>query len=210
MMSSISESFGHAALREGGHDERATQDVKSERFHKEALIHLDALYGTALRLTRKPSQAEDLVQDTVLRAWLKWHQFSQGTHAKAWLLRIMTHLFINNFRRQRQEREILSDPEHPKFKDRFFDSKAASIGSDPEQCYFANHLSGPVHSALDALGPLYRSTVVLSDLQGLSYREIAEIMQCPLGTVMSRLFRARRLLKQRLQEHAQEHLSIEP
>jgi len=207
-MSSSSETIGPMMKGKDKVDGEHVHQEKSECFQREALIHLDALYGTALRLTRTPSQAEDLVQDTVLRGWQKWHQFRKGTHAKAWLLRIMTHLYINHFRRQRKEREILCDPEHPKFKARFFDANEASRNSDPEAELMRRYLSAPVQNALDALSPLYRSAVVLADLQGLSYREIADILQCPIGTVMSRLFRARRQLKQRLLEHSDGYLNI--
>ncbi len=171
-------------------------------FDREALVHLDALYGAALRLTRRPSEAEDLVQDTILRAWKKWDQFKQGTNCRAWLFRILTNTFINGYRRRTKEREILEAEHEGRLSDRFFSRDNARSWGDPERGFDNGHLSPVVQEALEGLKPEFRTVVVLSDLEGFSYKEIAEIVDCPIGTVMSRLFRARRALRDSLREHA--------
>lgn len=173
-----------------------------ETFRREALVHLDALYGTALRYTRSREAAEDLVQETVLRGWKKWHQFEEGTNCRAWLFRILTNTFINGYRRRTKEREILEAERGGRLADRFFSVGAAKRWADPEVGYADRNLSPGVLSALDALRPDFRTVVVLADLQDFSYREIAEIVGCPIGTVMSRLFRARKTLQAALVEHA--------
>ena len=173
-------------------------------FNEQALVHLDGLYGTALRLTRNPEEAEDLVQEAVLRAWDKWHQFKQGTNCKAWLYRILTNTFINGYRRRVKEREILEAEQQGRHGARFYSSETTQGWSDPDRAFTRNHLSPVVQHALEALKPEYRVVVVLSDLQGLAYREIAEVLECPLGTVMSRLFRGRQRLRVVLRQHAEE------
>lgn len=182
----------------------------SQAFNEQALPHLDGLYGTALRLTRNPEQAEDLVQEAILRAWDKWHQFKQGTNCKAWLYRILTNTFINGYRRRVKEREILEAEQHGRHGARFYSSETTKAWSDPERAFDRNHLSPIVQDALEALKPEYRVVVVLSDLQGLAYREIAEVLDCPLGTVMSRLFRGRQRLRAELRQHAEEVGVLEP
>lgn len=173
-----------------------------EAFRETALGHLDALYGTALRLTRHPAEAEDLVQETILRAWQKWHQFEAGTNCRAWLFRILTNTFINGYRRRTKEREVLDGEREGRHADRFFCHDDARRWSDPERGFESRNLSPTVQDALDSLRPEFRTVVVLSDLQDFSYREIADIVGCPIGTVMSRLFRARRALQRSLRGHA--------
>ena len=172
-------------------------------FKGHALVHLDALYGAALRLTRDAPSAEDLVQDAVLKAFQHWHQYEPGTNCKAWLFRILTNTFINGYRRRTKERQILDAERGERLADRFFCRDAARQWADPEVGFAERNLSAPVMEALDALRPEFRVVVELSDLQGFTYREIAEIVGCPIGTVMSRLFRARRTLRLMLERHAQ-------
>ncbi len=186
------------APRTGADDQRMR-----ETFRREALVHLDALYGTALRYTRNREAAEDLVQDTILRGWKKWHQFQEGTNCRAWLFRILTNTFINGYRRRTKEREILDAERGGRLAERFFSVRAATRWADPEVGYADRNLSPGVLDALDALRPDFRTVVVLADLQDFSYREIAEIVGCPIGTVMSRLFRARKTLQAALVDHAQ-------
>jgi RNA polymerase sigma-70 factor, ECF subfamily len=171
-------------------------------FEADALVHLSALYGAALRFTRTHAEAEDLVQETVLRAWHKWHQFQEGTNCKAWLFRILTNTFINGYRRRNKEREILEAEQLGRHGERFFSRRSAMQWGDPERGYEARNLSPVVQSALSELPVNFRTVVVLADLQSFSYKEIAEIVGCPIGTVMSRLFRARRCLRASLREHA--------
>lgn len=178
------------------------QATARKAYERDALVHLNALYGAALRYTRTHAEAEDLVQETVLRAWHKWHQFEAGTNCKAWLFRILTNTFINGYRRRVKEREILEAELLGRHGERFFSRQSAQRWGDPELGFEAQNLSPVVERALGELPINFRTVVVLADLQNFSYREIAEIADCPIGTVMSRLFRARRLLQASLREHA--------
>jgi len=183
---------------------RVPPDPRAQ-FQAQALIHLDALYAAGIRLTRNPAEAEDLVQETMLRAWKNWAQFEAGTHCRAWLLRILRNTFINGYRRRRREREILTAEREQRLSDRFYSQECARTWADPVAGYERRNLSPIVDRALASLRPEFRMVVELSDLQSLSYREVAEIVGCPVGTVMSRLFRARRQLRDRLRDHAREH-----
>ena len=171
-------------------------------FRREALVHIDALYGAAVRLTRNPSAAEDLVQETVLRAFRKWDQFKQGTNCRAWLFRILTNTFINGYRRRSKEREILDAEKGGRHNERFFSRESATSWADPERGFARHHLSPAIQDALEQLKPDFRTVVILADLQDFSYKEIAEIVGCPIGTVMSRLFRGRQALKKLLRAEA--------
>lgn len=182
----------------------AAQPTPRADFEAQALVHLDVMYGAALRLTRDPSLAEDLVQESVLRAYQGWDQFTVGTNCRAWLLRIVTNTFINGYRRRSKEREILDAEEVGAYGDRFFCRDAARSWACPEHRYEQQHLSPRVAAALNDLKPEFRQVVVLSDLEGFAYKEIADLVGCPIGTVMSRLFRARRTLRAKLQEHARQ------
>lgn len=173
-------------------------------FEAQALVHIDALYGAALRLTREPTLAEDLVQEALLRAYQNWAQFTDGTNCRAWLLRIVTNTFINGYRRKTKEREILDAEEVGAYGDRFFCRDTVRSWACPETGYEKKNLSPTVTQALADLKPEFRQVVVLSDLQGFAYKEIADLIGCPIGTVMSRLFRARRTLRKKLQDHARQ------
>jgi RNA polymerase sigma-70 factor (ECF subfamily) len=168
-------------------------------FDDEALPHLDALYRVALRLTGDPSQAEDLVQDTMLKAYRSWRQYRPGTNAKGWLLTILRNTFINDYRRRKHE-PIAMDLEaaepHALYR--------SIQESDPEGAFFSQIVDAKVLEAIDALPPEFREVLVLSDIEGMRYGEIAETLQIPVGTVKSRLFRARHQLQSRLYEHAVE------
>jgi RNA polymerase sigma-70 factor (ECF subfamily) len=172
-------------------------------FEREALPHLDALYGTAMRLTRNPRDAEDLVQDTLLRAYRFWAKFEAGTNCKAWLLKILTNNFINRYHKLRRDQELAREVAAADDAAESVVSQASSSRSrDPEGAIVASMLSDDVLDALAALPVDFRVAVVLCDLEELSYREIAEAMECPVGTVMSRLFRGRRLLQKALRDYA--------
>jgi RNA polymerase sigma-70 factor (ECF subfamily) len=171
------------------------------RFNAEALVHLDALFGAALRYTRDARDAEDLVQDTVLAAFRFYDRFEPGSNCKAWLFKILTNTFINKYRRRVREREIhdqLVEDEAPSL----ISEQSRSASRDPERFLHGGLLSDDVRSALDAVPSDYRMAVVLCDLEEFSYKEIAEIMDCPVGTVMSRLHRGRRLLQRALLPYA--------
>ena len=176
------------------------------RFEEEALPHLDAVYRFALRLSGSNAVAEDLVQDTFLRAYRSWSQYTAGTRCKSWLFTICRNVFLRQRERAQRHDEIVEetsrhnvDPvtrENPVF--------AATRQSDPEGDYFGNIIDRHVVEAIDALPEEYRMAVVLSDVEGLPYGEIAEMMSVPVGTIKSRLFRGRRQLQKRLQDYAEE------
>ncbi len=173
-------------------------------FERLALPHVQSLRRLASRLTRDPDAREDLVQDALIRAWSHWHQFDDATNCRAWLSRILTTTFINGYRRRRKEREILAAERAGTLGDRFSSWDAARRWSEPEQAFLERHLSRPVTQALEALRPEFRAVVTLSDLLELPYRDVAETLDIPIGTVMSRLFRARQALRRELAGHARE------
>jgi RNA polymerase sigma-70 factor, ECF subfamily len=172
-------------------------------FERQALPHLDALYGTAMRLTRNPRDAEDLVQDALLRAYRFWGQFEQGTNCKAWLFKILTNTFINRYHKNRRDQELaMQVAAEDDVNESVVSQEAHERSRDPEGAIVRGMLSDDVQRALDTLPEDFRLAVVLCDLQELSYKEIAEAMNCPVGTVMSRLFRGRRLLQKQLRGYA--------
>lgn len=178
------------------------QSVRAE-FETLTLGHLDPLYAAALRLTRNERDAEDLVQDTFLRAYRFFDKFERGTNIKAWLFKILTNTFINRYRRQVKERSAVED-ERETVHDRFMSQDMSENAANPEQYFFDRLLSDDVLKAIDALPVDFRMVVVLADLQEFSYKEIAEILDCPVGTVMSRLYRGRKLLQKTLLSYAVE------
>ena len=174
-------------------------DQKRESFEKEALVHLDVLYRVALRLTANPSDADDLVQETMLKAYRAWDQYQQGTNAKAWLLTILRHAFINEYRRRVRHPETVDvDAIEP------FAVFPDVQDEDPQGAFFDKIVDDQVLKAIDQLPVVFRETLVLSDVEGMSYQEIADILKVPVGTVKSRLFRARHLLQAKLYDYAVE------
>jgi RNA polymerase sigma-70 factor (ECF subfamily) len=174
-------------------------EARREVFEREALPHLDTVYRVALRLAGDPHDADDLVQETLLRALRGWHQYRPGTNIRAWLLTILQHAFINRYRRDRRRGEVADVHEIEPFT-AFPDAP----DTDPEDDFFAQIVDDQVLRAIDALPPDYREVLVLSDLEGLPYAEIAGIVGAPVGTVKSRLFRARRHLQRQLYDYAVE------
>jgi RNA polymerase sigma-70 factor (ECF subfamily) len=178
--------------------------VAEDAFETEALSHIDALYRTALRMTRSEADAEDLVQETYIRALRFRDQFTPGTNLKAWLFRILTNTFINAYRkraRQPQTAELDDVDEFSLY--RRMSQDAPGSGADPEREFLDGIVSSEVKEALAALPERFR-TAVLLDVEGFSYKEIAEMLGIPIGTVMSRLHRGRKFLQQRLYEVARE------
>ncbi|MCG8419985.1 MAG: sigma-70 family RNA polymerase sigma factor [Proteobacteria bacterium] len=172
-------------------------------FERTALPHLDALYGAAYRLTRNPRDAEDLVQDAVLRAYRFWDTFQKDSNCKAWLFRILTNTFINSYQKKKRSREVINRAAaEQEATDGVLVQERATSLRDPEKLLIDRTLSDDVARALEALPSDFRVAVVLCDVQGFSYKEIADIMECPVGTVMSRLHRGRRLLKKELHDFA--------
>lgn len=178
--------------------EKKTPDT----FAEEAVGHLDALYAVACKLTRNPAEAEDLVQDTLLKAMRAREQFHAGTNLKAWLFRILTNTFINKYRRGGLERSILEGPDADPLVDGWVSAATMRQLRDPEQVALLPIVEGEVQRALDALPTDFKIAVILCDVEEFTYEEIAQIMGCPIGTVMSRLHRGRKLLQRSLYNHA--------
>jgi RNA polymerase sigma-70 factor (ECF subfamily) len=179
--------------------------VASDEFEAEALRHLDALYRTALRMTRSEADAEDLVQETYIRAFRFRDQFTLGTNMKAWLFRILTNTFINTYRRKAAQPEVtdLEGVDEFSLYRRMANDRAASSSPDPEAELLKGVVDTEVTDALEELPEKFRTTVLL-DVEGFSYKEIAEMLSIPIGTVMSRLHRGRKFLQKRLYDLARE------
>jgi RNA polymerase sigma-70 factor (ECF subfamily) len=185
----------------------ATPEVAPEvraELEKEALSYIDSLYRTALRMTRNAADAEDLVQETYLRAFRSLHQFRVGTNLRAWIFRIMTNAYINEYRKRsrRPASASLDDLEEFYLYDHLIDSGVQPGDQRPEDIVLDRLTADDVIEALNDLSDDFRQVVLLADIEGFSYREIAEIMDIPVGTVMSRLFRARRRLQRSLYDFA--------
>jgi len=176
------------------------------RFEVEALPHMDAVYRFALRLSGAPDLAEDLVQETFLRAFRAWDQYTVGTRCKSWLFTICRNVFLRQRERGQRHDEIVSEqaPKDDRAVAAMNPLWSAVEKADPEGEFFESIVDESVLSAIEDLPEEYRMAVVLSDLEGLSYNEIAEMMGVPVGTVKSRLFRGRRQLQQELYEYAVE------
>lgn len=173
-----------------------THSAPPTSFEAEALPHLDTLYRVALRLTGDPSAAEDLVQDTMLRALRAWDSFRPGTNARAWLVTILRNQFINGWRARRRAPVVLDVDVVPEVPD---------LGNpDPEGRFFRELVDEEVLAAIDSLPEDFREVLVLSDLEELPYAEISAVLGIPVGTVKSRLFRGRRILQERLRRYAME------
>ncbi len=177
-----------------------------QAFEQEALPQLDHLYGAALRLTRDPAEAEDLVQDAMVRAYRFWHHYKPGTSVKAWLYTILRNTFINGYHKRNRRRAFRREVEN-QVESLGQGVTLAHPGSEvpgPEQAVEAQVTRARIEAALASVPEDYRTAVILADFEGLSYKEIAEVMDCPIGTVMSRIYRGRKLLHKLLFDHAVE------
>jgi RNA polymerase sigma-70 factor (ECF subfamily) len=179
--------------------------ARRARFEDEALQHLDALYRTALRMTRNPADAEDLVQDALVRAFRFYDRFEPGTNFRAWLFKILTNTYINSYRRkQNRPQESSLDDAEDFFLYNQLSRDTGERVTDVEDTVLDRLGADAIQQAIDRLPPQFRTTVQLADVEGLSYADIAEATNVAKGTVMSRLFRGRRLLQRALWEQAQQ------
>jgi len=170
-------------------------EERKKQFEGIALQYMDSLYSAALRMTSDEGDAQDLVQDVYLRAYRFFDRFEKGTNFKAWLFKILKNIYINRYRKELKAPQMvdISDAEM---------SGDMPATTTPEDEVFDGLLDDDITSAVDALPEEFRLTIILSDLEGFSYKEIAEILNCPIGTVMSRLHRGRKLLRESLREYA--------
>ena len=176
---------------------------KRVEFESLVLPHTDSLYGAAFRLCRNARDAEDLVQDTLLRAYRFWDSFKRDSNCRAWLFKIQTNTFINAYQKRKRRREVLDKAVHEQDATDGVLYQAQSLERrNPEKTLLDSTLSSDVAEALADMPDDFRTAVVLCDVEGFSYKEIADIMDCPVGTVMSRLYRGRRLLKNQLHAFA--------
>jgi RNA polymerase sigma-70 factor (ECF subfamily) len=171
-------------------------------FDAEAMPHMNILHGYALKITGNQLDADDLVQETFLRAFRFFDKFEKGTNCKAWLFRVMKNLFINKYRKNQREPGKVDYDEIENYFDTIRSDKLDS--SDLQEKVFSNLLDDDVTKALNSLQDDFKTVVILCDLEGLSYEEIAEFIQCPIGTVRSRLHRGRKMLQQKLYNYAKE------
>jgi RNA polymerase sigma-70 factor (ECF subfamily) len=190
MLAGVSESAERAATAE----DRSRID---DRFERDALPLLSEMYAAALRLTRNPTDAEDVLQETYLRAYRGFGTFKEGTNLRAWLYRILTNAFINTYRKRQREPQTVSDEEVPEW---YLYERLGGEGAEAsaEAEVLESLPDEDVQEALASLPEQFRLAVLLADVEGFSYKEIAEILDVPIGTVMSRLHRGRRALEKRL------------
>ncbi|MFO0627934.1 MAG: sigma-70 family RNA polymerase sigma factor [Polyangiales bacterium] len=175
-----------------------TASGRRARFETEVLPHLDAMHRTAMRLTRNPSDADDLVQDAVVKAYRFFDSYEQGTNIRAWLLKILSNVFFSKYKRNTREGSVAAMASTDPVADGWISQASISPSREPERLAERPLVEAEVSRVLDEVSEDFRTVLVLVDIEGLTYREVAEAMGCPIGTVMSRLHRARRAVAQKL------------
>lgn len=189
--------------RHGGESPTSSAEVAADRFEAEFLPSLPSLLAVAARLTGTRSEAEDLVQDTLLKAYRSRKQYRAGTNPRAWLMAILRNTFLNGYRRRNLERRVFDGPDADALAPGWVGASSLRAIRDPHSGALHSLLEAPLLAAIDELPAEFKMTVQLADIEELSYREIAESMGCPIGTVMSRLHRGRRWLRARLMQEAE-------
>ena len=187
--------------------DRSRSEEDRTRFETLVAHELDSLYRSALRLTRNPAAAEDLVQDAMLNAWRSFHTFQPGTRMGAWLHRILMNAHFTHYRKQTREPDLTGDDPAGEFYlyDKAREGAALGEAGNPEIQVLGGMIESEIRDALESLPLPFRSAVILADVEGFSHKEIGYILKIPVGTVMSRLFRGRHILQRKLWDYARDH-----
>jgi RNA polymerase sigma-70 factor (ECF subfamily) len=192
------------AMRRREPEKLTREEIEKQMdFQKEAMVHIDSLYNFALRMTGDPEEANDLVQETYMKAYRFFDSFEKGTNCKAWLFRILKNSYINKYRKESKEPDKI---DYDEIKEFYHSVKHSSLDSnDMQEKMFGELLDDEVARALESLPEDFKEVVQLCDIEGFTYEEIANMVDCPIGTVRSRLHRGRKILREKLMEYAKQH-----